>query len=339
MSRQTLVLAAKVAIGALLIGWLVRSGTLDFAALAVFVERPALLIANLAVFAGTTVLGALRWRLLLRLAGVYLPVGRALQLAFTAVFFNVVAPGNIGGDIIKSIYVAREVAPERRTAVFVIAFLDRLLALAGLVAVAAVLTLARGGTAWADPRLRELSGAIVVLVVATFGAPILLLVIVRHAGPRLEARIRGTSVLGKILAQLVASARLVSAGPRSLVIALGLAIATHLAGIVLFAALATAITAQDISVSSMASVYPLGMLTMVLPISYAGFGVGHVAFDQLFAMVGLTGGATVLNVYLIGQIVPCLLGVIPYLTLKRSAAPPTAVELGGEPGVQPGTQP
>ena len=102
---------------------------------------------------------------------------------------------------------------------------------------------------------------------------------------------------------------------------------THLAGIVLFAALATAIIAQDVSITSLASVYPLGMLSMVLPISYAGFGVGHVAFDQLFAMIGLTGGATVLNVYLIGQTVPCLVGVVPYLTLKREAPLPTESEL------------
>ncbi len=35
----------------------------------------------------------------------------------------------------------------------------------------------------------------------------------------------------------------------------------------------------------------------------------------------MTGGATVLNVYLIGQTVPCLFGVIPYLTLRREAPP------------------
>ena len=78
---------------------------------------------------------------------------------------------------------------------------------------------------------------------------------------------------------------------------------------------------------TVASIYPLGMLSMVLPISYAGFGVGHVAFAQLFAIVGLKGGATVLNVYLIGQTAPCLVGVVPYLTLRREAPLPTEAEL------------
>lgn len=330
--RQRLVLVAKLAVAGLLIGWLLRSGTLDFGALALFFERPALLVGNLAVFAFSVGLGALRWRLLLRLAGVHLPVGRALQLHLTAVFFNVVVPGNIGGDVVKSTYVAREVAPDRRASVFVIAFLDRLLALAGLVVVAGALTAARGRAVWDDPRLRELGSAVALLVLATLVAPAVLLLIIRRSGHRLEGWIGGTTRIARLFGQLVAAARLVSAGPRTLLAALGLAVAAHLAGIVLFSTLAAAVTAQDVPVVSMASVYPLGMLSMVLPISYAGFGVGHAAFEQLFAMIGLSGGATVLNVYLIGQTAPCLLAVIPYLTLRREAAP-TAAELApaGEP--------
>jgi uncharacterized membrane protein YbhN (UPF0104 family) len=319
MTRQALWLFIKVAVAGLLVGWLVRSGTLDFHALSVFFDRPALLVANVAMFAVTTVLGGLRWRLLLQLADVRLSVGRAIRLAFIAAFFNVVAPGNIGGDVVKSIYVARDATPERRTSVFVIAFLDRFLALAGLVAVAAVLTTARGKAVWIDPRFRQLSIAVAALVVATLVAPILVMWLIRRSGTRLDRWTGGTTRIGRLFGQLVASARLVSGGPRTLLAAFGLAIATHVAGIVWFCALASAVTAQDIHVATMASVYPLGILTMMLPISYAGFGVGHVAFDQLFAMVGLTGGATVLNVYLIGQTVPCLFAVIPYLTLKREA--------------------
>jgi len=62
---------------------------------------------------------------------------------------------------------------------------------------------------------------------------------------------------------------------------------------------------------------------MILPISPAGLGVGHVAFDRLFSMIGLHDGATVFNVYLIGQLTPCLLGVIPYLALRRTGKLPT----------------
>lgn len=325
-TRQLLVVGAKVGVAALLIGWLLRSGTLDFGALSLFFERPLLLVGNLAVFVLAVVLAAARWQLLLRLADVHIPYPRALQLAFTAVFFNVVVPGNIGGDVVKSVYVARDVAPGKRTSVFVVAFLDRLIALTGLVVVALVLTISRGRTVWEDPRLRDLSLAVVVLALVTLVAPIVLIVIIRRSGKRLDGWTGGTTRFAKLFSQLVAAARLVAARPAALLTALGLAIVIHMTGIWLFAALATEITAHDVPVASMASVYPIGMLSMVLPISYAGFGVGHVAFDQLFALIGMTGGATVLNVYLIGQTVPCLVGVLPYLTLRREP-PPTEAEV------------
>lgn len=328
--RRLLLLAAKVAVAALLIGWLLRAGTLDVAALGLLVERPELLAGCLGVFALAVVIGGLRWRLLLRLAGVRVAAGRAIQLHMTALFFNAVIPGNIGGDIVKSVYVARELAPAQRPAVFVIALVDRLLGIAGLVAVAFAATLLRGRVVWEAPRLRELTTAVVVLAAATFGGSIVLLALVRRSDERVARWTGGASRLGRLAGQLVAAARLVSAGPRVLAAALGLAIAVHVAAMALFAALSTAITGLDVSPWTLASVFPLGMLTVILPISLAGIGVGHVAFDRLFAIIGLHGGATVFNVYLIGQLAPCLLGAIPYLALRRAAAPPTEAEAAAQ---------
>jgi glycosyltransferase 2 family protein len=324
--RSLLILAGKVAVAGLLVGWLLRSGALDLAALGLLFERPALLAGTLGVFSLAVGIGALRWRLLLELADVRLSVGRALQLQLTGFFFNVVIPGNIGGEIVKSVYAARQATPDKRPTVFLIAFVDRLLGIAGLIAVALVMTLLRGRAAWDAPQLRELSGVVVVLAALTFGVPLVLLVIIRRSGDRLAGWPGGTTRLARVLGQLAGAVRLVAAGPRLLVVALCLSIVVHVAAMALFAALATAITSQDVSLVSLASVFPLGMLTVVLPISPAGVGVGHVAFDRLFAIVGLSGGATVFNVYLIGQIAPCLVGLIPYLALRRAAALPTEAE-------------
>ncbi|HWU87818.1 MAG TPA: lysylphosphatidylglycerol synthase domain-containing protein, partial [Kofleriaceae bacterium] len=209
--RRLLLTAGKLAVAALLVGWLLRSGTLDLAALGLLFERPGLLAADLGVFALAAVFGALRWRLLLRLADVRLSVGRALQLQLTGLFFNVVIPGNIGGEIVKSVYAARRAAPARRPTVFLIAFVDRLLGIAGLVAVAFAVTLLRGRAVWEDPRLRELASAVMALAALTFGVPVLLVAIIRRSGDRLERRLGGTTRLARMLGQLVAAARLVSA--------------------------------------------------------------------------------------------------------------------------------
>jgi glycosyltransferase 2 family protein len=330
LSRRRLFVIVKVIIAGLLLGWLVRSGSLDFALLAVFFHKPALLVANLVVFLGTYLLSAVRWQLLLRSAGIDLRYGRALQLTLTATFFNVVAPGNVGGDVVKAIYVARDVAPEKRASVYLVGLLDRLLALSGLVAVAVVLNvgaqLISGGPQLGDPTI-----AIAVLAVITLVVPVAGLALIRRFGARFESWTSGSSRIAKLLHRVVASARLVSERPGALAIGLALSIAIHLAGILWFAAVASAVLDQDVAVAQMAAVYPLGMLSVLLPISYAGFGVGHVAFDQLFAMIGLSGGANVLNVFLIGQIVPGLFCVIPYLLLKRQSGALSEAELVSEP--------
>jgi glycosyltransferase 2 family protein len=316
----------KVAVAGLLIWWLIASGTLDLSALRIFLDRPMLLVANVAIFTFTNVLAAFRWRLLLRLAGVHVSAYRALTLQWVGAFFNVVVPGNIGGDVLRSIYVARDLPPGQRATVFAVTFLDRIIALAGLVVVAAALTFAPNAAAWGDPRFHQVATAIAVLVVLTLVVPIVGLVLVRRSSSWIDRWTESRSWVARTARQLVAAARLVATRPDGLFVALVLAVVIHIVGIIWFTELATTITARDISVMSMASVYPLGMLTTLLPISYAGFGVGHLAFEQLFTMVGLHGGATVINVYLVGLTAPCIVGVIPYLMLRREP-PPSITEV------------
>lgn len=322
-TRTLALFGAKAVVATALITWLIRSGALDFRALGLFFERPVLLIEALAMFTFGLVFGALRWSLLLRLADVRLPFLRAVQLQLTALFFNSVIPGNIGGDVVKSVYAAREAPPAKRPTVFLIVFVDRLLGLGGLMLVAGVTTVLRGDVIWQTPRLREAAAGVALLALLALVVPALALLIVRQSGARLDQWTGGTTKIAKVLNQLVAAARLVSAGPGSLAMALGISMVMHAAAMVLFTTLTNAVTHQGVSLSAVATIYPLGIITMVLPVSPAGIGVGHVAFDRLFALIGLQHGATVFNVFLISQMAPCLTGVVPYLALKREGTLPT----------------
>ena len=322
-ARGLIVFACKAIFAALLIAWLLHSGSLDFKALEVFVDRPLLLLASIAMSAVGVLAGALRWSVLLRLANVRIPLGRAMQLQMTSLFFNTAIPGNVGGDLVKSAYAAREAEPAKRPTVFLIVFVERMLGLGGLIIVAGVVIILRGPVLWNDPQLRDLAIAVAALAGVTVVAPAVLIAVVRRSGERLEAWTGGTTRFAKLAGQLVAAARLVSAGPKNLGIALGISMSVHALSMMFFAALAAAITARDVPYSAVASIYPLGILTIVVPISPGGIGVGHVAFDRLFAMIGISGGASVFNAYLIAQIAPSLLGVFPYLALRRSNALPT----------------
>jgi hypothetical protein len=61
-------------------------------------------------------------------------------------------------------------------------------------------------------------------------------------------------------------------------------------------------------------------MTTALPLAPGGLGVGHYAFDRMFALVGWHGGANVFNVLVLGQLALNLLGFIPYL-LHRAEIP------------------
>lgn len=324
--KNLIVFVVKLAVAAALIGWLIRSGMLKVGALSVFLDRPILLAADLALFAFAVMTGTLRWRALLALAGAEIPLARAVQLQMTALFFNVVIPGNVGGDVVKALYVAREEAPHKRTAILLVVFVERLVGLAGLVLVASAVALLRAPTLWANAQLRQLAIAVGLLGLCTVVGPVLFVAFMRTAGHRLEAWTTGTTAIAKLLGRLVAAARLLASGPRNLVTALALSMATHAGTITFFMVLTRVITGKDVPFSSIATVFPLGVLTMILPIAPAGLGVGHVAFERLFAMIGLSDGATVFNVYVVGQLAPCLLGVVPYLALRRSGKLPTQGE-------------
>ena len=325
-TRGRILFAGKLVLAAVLITWLIRSGSLDLKALDVFVDRPLLVLSSIGLTMLGVVTGALRWSVLLRLANVRIPFLRAMQLQATAIFFNVAIPGNVGGDLVKSGYAAREAKPAMRPTVFVIVFVERILGLGGLVLVAGIVILLRGPSLLANPQLRELAMAVAALATATVLGPGILVLLVRTSGDRLERWTSGPGKLSKLAAALVAAARLVSAGPKNLAIGLALSMTLHAMNMAFFTALAVAITARDVPFSAVVSVFPFGILTLVLPISPGGIGVGHVAFDRLFAMIGIPGGASVFNAYLVAQIAPSLLGAFPYLALKRSHALPTDEE-------------
>lgn len=320
--RSRLVFLAKVVVAVALIGWLVKSGNLDMRAMGIFVERPLLLVLNLALFALGIVIAAARFGVLLGLAGVRVRFGTLFSLQMTASFFNVVIPGNIGGDVVKGLYVARDEPKEKRTTIVLVAFVERLIGVSALVMLGAIIAVARPSL-WSDPVLRPFATAVTVLGAGTLFGGAIAIAVVRKAGHHLDRFTSGPSKLAKLLNQLVLSMRLVSAEPRRLLIALLLSMSFHGLLMAFFTVLTRALLHTDVSYSAIATLFPIGLLTLMLPISPSGFGVGHVAFKRLFEAIGLSGGATVFNVYLLGTILPCLLGVFWFLALKRKGALPS----------------
>ena len=81
------------------------------------------------VFMGLTIaLGVLRWRMVLRVHGLDLSLGRAAEISLVAHFFNSFLLGSTGGDLLKAYYAARE-THHKKTEAVVTVIVDRLLGL------------------------------------------------------------------------------------------------------------------------------------------------------------------------------------------------------------------
>jgi uncharacterized protein (TIRG00374 family) len=323
-AKGPLLLALKLAVAVALIGWLVHAKALDFKALEAFVRSPMLLAINLLTwFSCAVVLATLRWQVLLGLADVRIPFRRASALQIMAIFFNVVIPGNVGGDVVKALYVARDQRPEQRTPLLLIVLVERVLGLLGLIFMAAVAAAVYAPRLLATPALHKMLPFVALLTAGGILGPITLYVLLRLFQGRAEALTSGPSRFGRILGQLLSAAQLFSKRPRILVYALLLSMTMHGLAMAYFTLLARTIGGQAVDFGAVATIFPLGQLTVVLPLSVGGVGVGHVAFDRLFHAIGLSGGATIFNVFLIGQVVPSVVGLVPYLSMRIRTTVPT----------------
>jgi uncharacterized protein (TIRG00374 family) len=109
---------------------------------------------------GIIVLGVVRWRMVLRVQGLELPFGRALEITLVAHFFNSFLLGATGGDLMKAYYAARE-THHRKTEAVVTVFVDRLVGLWAMVLFAGLMMIPNLG--WL--RLMDRVGKLAALVI------------------------------------------------------------------------------------------------------------------------------------------------------------------------------
>jgi hypothetical protein len=342
--KPWLLLFLKLSVTAALCAWLFRSGLLEFARVRVLLSNGWLLGATLLLWLSVTVgLSAFRYSLILRLAGAEPSPLRVVFLQMLGLFYNAVVPGNVGGDVIKNYYVLGG----QPKVILPLVLLERLLGLLGLLTLAVALS----PLAWVagEP---SAPGALVggvrqlaLLVWLVFGLALLglggLLAWARRgapgglgaegapgggAGPLVghpapEER-SGRAVffiaqrLGALRPRLQRIQRYLSRRPRLVLGALALSVLIHAGDLLYFFAIARHTLGQDADLVRVGLTFPFGMLSFVLPISFSGLGVGHVAFEQLFTHVGLSQGANVFHVYICGLLAPMLLGALPAVFLR-----------------------
>ena len=304
----------KLALALGLCAWMILDGRLNLAQLSIFTAQPWLaLLATASWLIGPVLLASLRCRMLLQAAGYRMSVGRSVRLQLIGFFFTTVMPGSLGGDFIKVFYLLRDNPGKDRSGPLWAILFDRIIGMCGLFVVGAVFISANLHALWGIALLRPVILAVYGYLLM-FAVMLGVLKLMKPAGdvasrPGAAAR---WPVLGRVY-QFLTACRVYRDQFPAIFVSLAMSIAAHGLSFVLFAGLAWGLWGHDGSLSELAATFPIGMLITTLPLSPGGLGVGHLAFEHLFQLVGLTQGANVYNAYFISQTLLNLTGVLAYL--------------------------
>lgn len=320
-NKKYLFFAAKFLIVGGILYYLISSKKLDVSSFQIYIKDPLLLMTNIAVwFFGSTLLTTYRWHLLLKGMNVHLPFKKVLHLNFVGFFFNTIAPGAVGGDFVKGYYLFRDQTEGNRTSAMLAIFLDRVVGLYCVFFMATIAILSSYSRFVGSTILSSIAyGA----VLGFLGMTLVFLILFLASKPIeanflfrfLQRPYPGFSFLQKIFLSLFILKERPSYFLKS--------VCTGLLFQIMYISLYGFVTLRmgfEFSIPDFAAIFPVGFLASALPIAPGGLGVGHLVFDQLFAIIGIAHGANIYNCVFLSQTSLNLLGFIPYVFLKKGSA-------------------
>lgn len=236
----------------------------------------------LALTFGNLLLGATRWRILLRAYGAERPppIARLYRVNLVGLFFNTFLPANVAGDVVRA-HVTRD-AFDGAASAYVIVAIERIFGLAGLLVLATTVLLVHPLEPVADlPWVAALG-----LVAAVLAA--LSPVLARRFAHRLPGKLSE-------LAAALPSVR----HPWLLFFVLAISVGTHLVLAITGHVLLVAID-PDVSLAESIVIVPIALAALYFP-TIAGLGAREAAYVVLFGTIGVAAAdATAASLALFG---------------------------------------
>lgn len=304
---------AKLAIAALLIGFLVYQGQLDFSKLLVLAEDISFSASLLGLWFASLFILALRWWLLLRGLKINVPYSKAFWLTWIGSAFNLVLPGSVSGDLLKGYQLKEHQAGAASQFVAASLLMDRLLGLLASVCLAVIGVV----ISWfyAEQRLLVLEG----LVFTIFFVLLVVLALIIFAVP-LRLPLKGflqKIFLSQQIQWLKQALKAYQGKARVLFIGLWLSLVLQSMYLLLIVLIAKQLLQTIPSLLQLMIIFPLGLIMTVIPIAPGGAGVGHISFESLFQLIGSSEGANIFNLYLLTMLAVFILGFIPFWVLSK----------------------
>jgi len=306
----------KSLIAVVILWFLFKSGKLDFRILADSLKHPFIWLASLVLISSQIVVATMRWRLFLH----YRSEGKLsfwyiLKLQWIGQLFNTILPGAVSGDLVK-LYYARTIDPRlSKTFLLITIFIDRMIGLCGLLLLSGIFSAINySELAAISPKLKTL---------AHFNYLITLGIILFILSIFLPRRLRSLSLflakkvpyLGRQISKTLIQIWIMGKSKTVILSTLFLSMLSQMLGITAFWILSAPYFSGNVHVpiKFAFTFIPLGLVTVAIPITPSGLGVGHAAFDHLFGYFGVNNGASLFNFYFISVSLVNLFGIIPYI--------------------------
>ncbi len=245
---------------------------------------------------------------------VTLPFFDTLKLTMIGMSFNSFMPGAVGGDFVKAYYVCRKTSASKTPTLLSI-LLDRIIGLYVILLMAGTINIF---TSQKPPS--ELDSLIWFNSVLLASLTLLFLVVFLPYQDKKDPILRflkqpylGFSYFFKIYSSL----RLLKNKPSSFLKAMTCSLIFQLLFLSFFIYITQVVQDQPANFAALANIYTIGCLSLAIPISPGGLGVGHVVYDKLMMTLGITQGANIYNIMFVGQMALNILGFIPYLLMQN----------------------
>ncbi len=279
---------------------------------------PSLMTA-IALCGSAIVLTFLRWFVLVKALGFTFTIRDALRLGFIGYLFNFVAPGSVGGDLVKAGLLAKEQSNRRTTAVATV-LLDRILGMLALFLIGACAAWSQWLEIRESTQLKAVVGLLVVGSVAGL-VGLMLMLIPAVTRSRLWQHFARLPVVGHMVAELVEGVRLYQSRPQVLFIALGISLIGHVGTISSFYFSAKAISGESFVPGYAQHLFfiPAAELAGIVPLTPGGVGLLEEAVNALYQLNGAVDGTGLLTclAYRAVTLAIALIGAAYYLTSRR----------------------
>ena len=290
--------------------WLTQSGKLEFSKLRIFYLKPEVLLAHFTCWlSGHVFLNSVRLQVLLRIIGVKLNLKEAFNLTSIGLFFNSFLPGSVSGDSIKAYYIIKENKKASKSALLLSILLDRALAFYALFMMASF------GIFFFFPweeTLRASWLTFPIFFVALGISSFLLITYLTPLGFFEKRKIFQKKYTRRAFNLFMHYKN----HPKLVLLVILLGLLTQFLGLSYFVYLTSFFNPIALNIKKFFVVYPLGLLSSIIPLAPGGMGVGHATFDSLFQYFNLKEGANIFNILTLGYLSFNLLGFFPYLLKK-----------------------